>query len=195
MAGKDTTVIAGKGWVFTGAPDTEALNLGAFNPDSPSEGWTWLGSTSKENPISLEMSGGDVTVLDTWDTPGMRSNKSTTAWTMTIAALSMSKDMFEHAFPGGKWDEGEQTYEVPNSDKTVDKAVMIVMEDPQRGYLGLYFSKGSVSIAGTPKIMTDNFMEVPIQVKVLAGKKNRMKWFLPKGAKGPDSRDVPGLGG
>lgn len=185
MTVKDTTVIAGQGWVYYSSVDAKPFDLKAFTGVNPTEGitgWTWLGSTSKDNLASLEKSGGDVNILDTWDTPAMRSQKAKNDWTLTVNALSVTPEMLGLAFPGGKFDKTSKTFKVPAAEETIEKALLVVIKDEVQGMVGIYFPRGTLTLAGAPSLSSDNFMEVPLQMSALTSIQtgNRIEFILPE---------------
>ncbi|MCU9995408.1 hypothetical protein HHJ78_02545 [Mobiluncus mulieris] len=197
MAVKDTTIIPGQGWVFYSEVDTAPFDLKGFDSADPTKnitGWTWLGSTSKENLTQIEKDGGDVSVLDTWDTPAMRSNKAETNWTVTVNSVSITPEMLQLAFPGGKLSKG--TYHVPAKETSAEKALLLVIKDAVQGYVGIYFPKGALSIGSAPSLNADSFMEVPLVMTALTSGKtgNRMDWILPESLAG-GAGVAPGIGG
>lgn len=181
---KDQGIIAGQGWVFYAEPDTDApTTLDTFNPvEKNIAGFTWLGSTSKENLTSFEKEGGEITVLDTWDTPAIRSIKADEKWSVTINSVSISQDTFKLAFPSGKWNAEKGGYDITAKAATTAKALLLVVQDPQNGFLGVYFPRGTLSLGEVPSFNAEGFMEVPLLLNALTSEKSGivMRWLLPK---------------
>lgn len=185
MAVKDTTVIAGQGWVYFADPDTVAFPLGSFTGEDPTAnvaGWTWLGSTSKDNLTTIEREGGDITTLGSWDTPALRNNESDVTWTITVNSLSITPETLGLAFPGGKWDKSAKTFSVPAKTTSNAKALLVLIKDAVQGVIGLHFPKGTISLAGSPTLSVDNFLEVPLRMNALTSGTtgNVMSWILPE---------------
>lgn len=181
---QDQAVIAGQGWVFYADPDTEApTTLDSFDPAKPTvAGFTWLGSTSKENLTSFAKEGGEVTILDTWDTPAMRSIKSDEKWSVTINSVSISQRTFELAFPSGTWNKTKGRFDVNAKANTSNKALFLVIKDDVNGYIGVYFPRGTFSLGDVPVLNAEGFMEVPLLLNALTSTTQgiQMAWILPK---------------
>lgn len=184
MAVKDTTVIAGQGWAYYADPDTAPFSLANYKGEDPTaniETWTWMGSTSKNNLTTIDREGGDITTLGSWDTPALRNNESDVNWTITLNSLSITPETLGLAFPGGKWNAESKTYDIPAKTTTNTKALLVLIKDAVQGIVGLYFPKGTISLAGSPTLSVDNFLEVPLRMNALTSGKtgNVMSWILP----------------
>lgn len=180
----DKGVIAGQGWVFYAEPDTEQpTSLENFTPATPAvDKFTWLGSTSKENLTSFAKEGGEITVLDTWDTPAMRSIKADEKWSVTINAVAIAQETFKLAFPSGTWDGAKNSYNVDAKAATSTKSLLVVIKDDVNGYVGVYFPRGTMSLGDVPVLNAEGFMEVPLVLNALTSETSgvMMSWILPK---------------
>lgn len=159
-----STIVPGRGWVFTADVDTDAFDIAGLDirDESTFEGWEWLGYTSKENMVSLTKEGGEVSTRDTWEEDSVRSEKSPTTWGITVNALSVTKETLALAFPGGEWDEASQRYRVFGGSDTVNKSVLIVMRDSENGLAGFHFPNGSMGIGEAPSLTADGFFEIQL---------------------------------
>lgn len=163
----EKTIIPGQGWVFYGNVDAEVPLIETFDEtqvDDIFPNWTWLGSTSKDNTVSLSKDGGDTESKDTWDTPNARVIKQPEQWGMTINSVSVEKKVLELAFPGGTYDDAKKMYSVPAKSRTVSKAVLVVMRDDVNGLAGFYFPNGAMSLGDAPEVDAENFFEIQLSV-------------------------------
>lgn len=188
----DNLVIPGQGWVFTGSVDAAPPDIATFDEtklDKFGTGWNWLGSTSKDNLVSLSKDGGDVETIDTWDTPSVRSSKATETWSMTINAVSIQKEVLELAFPGGKWDASTNSYQVAAKNGTVSKAILVVMRDDESGLCGIYMPNGALSIGDAPELDAESFFEIQLNAVAQASPttKSPLTIFVPRAAKASSS--------
>lgn len=162
----DKLMIPGIGHVFYADVDTAALNVTQFKfgTESTYGEWTWLGDTSSENLIEFESDGGDVTYKRTWDrlkTGVVREDETITA---TINSVSIAREVFELAFPGGEYDEATQSYSVASGGSS-QKALMVVMEDGQNVAA---FRFPNTDIKGSlPTLDLEEYMELPLSAAIL----------------------------
>ena len=178
------TIIPGQGWVFTGNIDATAPDISAIDisDDATFGGMKLIGHTSKENPPSLAKEGGEVTNFDSWDTPALRSVVSTTNWSLTVNALSITKETLEMAFPGGQWDTVTKSYKIPAKQATVSKSILVLMKDNESGVAAFYFPRGAIAIGDAPSIATDGFFEIQLAISALTSTDGTyvMQVFVPR---------------
>lgn len=166
----DATIIPGQGWVYIADPDTPVPDLSKFVPSDPTTvtGFESLGHTSADNTIALEKEGGEVTVRNSWDTPGLRSELSAVNWAAIVNALDFNQGTLALAFPNGEWDEETKSFGFGGNTGSSKKAVLIIMKDTVNGYAAIYFPNGSISIGEAPSIAIDAFFEIQLRVTALA---------------------------
>lgn len=166
---ESTPVIAGIGHIYVADPGTKPakgfLNTYAFATDQAPTGFTWLGDTSSETLPEFESDGGDTSAKRTWDRKDLRVTREDKTHSMTIAAVNSSKTAIETAFPGSKWVEDEQAWDV-SLDGSVEKSVLMVIEDGDQVAAHL-FPRVSLS-GGLPSMSLDEFSEISISGAIMA---------------------------
>jgi len=65
---------------------TSAVGLGAWDD------WTEIGHTSKDSPLQVNRSGGDTTVLDTWQESGVDASTAATQFALAYTLLQYDVD-------------------------------------------------------------------------------------------------------
>lgn len=175
--------IPGIGHVFYNDVDAEEFSLDQFKfGDETTYGdWTWLGDTSSENTIELEVDGGEPESRRTWDRQGVRTVYSTETVSGTIYALNMDKEVFEIAYPGGTYDAAKKKYTVPSGGGSTSKALLIVTEDGT-DIAGWRFMNTSLK-GGLFSVDVENFLELPLGFTIqssLAVPTARFDWFEPR---------------
>ena len=167
----EKTIIPGQGWVYYGDVDTDVPLIETFDEaqcETIFPNWTWLGSTSRDNTVSLSKDGGDTESKDTWDTLNARVIKQPEQWSLTVNSVSVEQKVLELAFPGGTYDSAKKMYTVPSKSSTVSKAVLVVMKDDVNGMAGFYFPNGAMSLGDAPEVDVENFFEIQLAVDAQA---------------------------
>ena len=176
-----TVMIPGQGWVFYAPVDTAAPDIADFDPTSPAtsfSGWSWLGSTSKDNLVAMSKEGGEVTPKDAWDTPNLRTEKSTETWSMTNNAIAIEQDTLTLAFPNGTWDAQKQMYSLAAKNSIISKALLVVMKDDVSGVGCIYAPNAALSVGDAPTLDAENFFEVPLSATLQTSPTTGSPWGL-----------------
>lgn len=165
-----TPVIAETGHIYVADPgaslaatDLATYTFNAAKPDHL-KGWTWLGDTSSENLPEFESDGGDQNAVHTWDRKSLRVTTEAKTHTVKFSAVTTTDAAMSTAFPGSTWNVQDKAWDV-NLDGTVDKAVLMVVEDGEMVCAHL-FSK--VTLSGSlPSLDAENFSEIEISGTIL----------------------------
>lgn len=170
-------MIPGRGAIFTAEPLTTPPDYKMMTPDTPGEGWTCLGHTSKDNSVALSKSGGDVTSFDSWWTSALAVIYGSNTWNITVGALQIDTGTLDLAF-NGTLDPEDGGYIVPAAVEAVDKALFVLaMQGNKR--MGLYLPKVSITLGDAPTFDPTKLFEVPLSAAVLADENTLMKWYHP----------------
>lgn len=185
MASKNT-IIPGVGWVLVGDVDTATFDISKFDVTKQETftGWTWLGSTSKENAPELSKDGGEVKVRGVWDNPAERTEVSAIKWTLKLNSVEVTQATMSLAFPSGSWDAGTESYKAKAASGTVSKALFVIMKDAENGLAGIYLPNASITLGDAPKVDPENFFEIQLSASALSSKQDgtAIQFFTPRKA-------------
>lgn len=180
--------IAGRGHIFYNAVDSAPIDLSKFKfSDASTYGtWTWLGDSSYDDLIEFKVDGGDVTQKRTWDRLNVRAVREDTTVSATINSVNVSAETFTLAYGGSVVDTASKSYKVGMSPTSVQKAIMIVIEDGS-DISGMYLPKTDIK-GDFPKFDGEDFTQFPMQLAVLgsdtltAGTSGALgwQWFEPR---------------
>lgn len=142
--------------------------------------WRNLGHTSNDDQLSISRSGGDVTVLGTWQNNALRSRTDPTTFTVGFTLLQMDNTALDLYFgtPGDV--SGSGVYGVTGTGAPTERALFVRLIDGA-SEADLYFPK--VSIAARDDITVDpqNFLGFPLAATVLQVTGSNLLEFLRSG--------------
>src|SRR5690242_9840379 len=85
-------ILPGRGTVFVAPVDTAPptnTQLATISPTAPPTGFECLGHTSRDNTVSYNKDGGDVTQLGTWWDDAVSSTQDPINWSLTVNSLQV----------------------------------------------------------------------------------------------------------
>lgn len=163
-------IVAARGHVYVAAPNTAPFDIDTFTfsrTGDPGTGWTWLGDHSAENLPAVESSGGEATVLRTWDEEATDTVRDAMTHSITLNLANVSADTLQLVFPGSVENAEDGYVTLPSSGGTRKQAVFIVIENGTR-VAAMYFP--NVDLSGSfPSLSIDQYTEIPVNGSVLAG--------------------------
>jgi hypothetical protein len=177
IPGRGTVLYATPGTAFT-EDDLDELDLDAVTPVITA-GYTWLGHTSSDNNVSLSKSGGEKTTKGSWWNKALRVSTTPIDWDVTVNSLQVDAATLALAFPGGSLNGTTGVFEVPDSVGTVDKAVVVYIQDGAQ-HMALWWPKLSLSLGDAPSIDPENFFEIQLAGRSLSVSGKRMGIIPPR---------------
>lgn len=166
---KSKTITTNRGIVFiSNEASADAFDPKSINPADPTSfpsGWTVPGLTSKENKISFEREGGEVTAYHAWEIDAVDSDVEASVESFTLKLLEQNQEAFKFLHPDGVWDEslGAIGY---NESGSVTRSVQVVFAGgKKRG--GIYWNQVSLS-EGDAIELGDGLAEQSLRGTILA---------------------------
>ncbi len=162
-----STILPGRGAVFVGEVDAVEFDLDGLDLNDPATFATWIsaGHTSRENLPAFAKDGGEATQKGSWEEEAIRSNYSSTAWSLAINALQLDKATLELAFGGGTYDAAKKRYSVKTISE-IKKSIFLVMFDGDVR-AGIYMPNTTITLGDAPEIDVENFFEVQLSAQLL----------------------------
>jgi len=165
---RDALIIPGHGTLFTGPKNTVLPDdpLSAFTLNGkPPTGWDNVGHTSKDNAPEFKRDGGEATMENSWLEDGVKAIYSAVAWKFGAKLIQVDASTLDLSF-GGRFDERDGGYIVPNSSTGIEKAIFLLGVDGT-GRIGFYLPNTSINLEDAPSMDAGKFLEFPILASIL----------------------------
>lgn len=171
-----TVIVPGRGTVLFAAPNTAAPDFTRFDlaTESSHAGWS-ISHTSKENMVSFDSDGGDLTQLGSWEADAIYATQAPLSLSITINKLQLDEETLKLQFgaTGNAWDAATKSLKIKSISPTA-KAVCLIMvgADGRRG--GFYMPNVTLGFGDAPSLDAEAFFEVSLNGAILAGSDGMM---------------------
>jgi hypothetical protein len=164
-ASKVTVATYGEFWIAT------ANTAYPTDPTNPAaSGYSNIGHTSPDNPFVVKRSGGDITVLASWQSSSLRSSTAPITYSITMTALQADENVLNFYYGGGSKDGTTKRWKVPAAAAAQPTTLFVTIKDATNSNLAKhwYFANAVGLGADDTSSATDAFMTYPLEFSILS---------------------------
>lgn len=154
-------LIPGTGRVYLAGPGQAEPT----DPHDPTDPWSIVGHTSREEGLTIEPESGDSEVKGTWENPALRERSDPATWAITLQLHQVDNTSLELYFGEGDMSRPGR-FGVRSGAKPVERALFVRMIDGS-AEAGLYVPRVSVRADGEITVDVEGFLSFPIRAQVL----------------------------
>lgn len=166
----DLVLIPGKGAVFTAASGTDpwtATQVDAFVADGTiPAGFTHLGHTDIDSPLTPAQAGGEVTTRGSWQNDALQQSQAALTDSFTVPAEQVLDTDILTLYYGGGTSTTPGEFSAPDTPAAQERAWMVVFIDGTTA-LGWGGAKASILRGDAATVATDDFMKLPLTFTIL----------------------------
>ena len=189
MALDDTKVeIARTGHYFVADVGTEfptSLPVDG-SPWTPTTGWSEVGHTSADSPMTITRDGGDTTTNGTWQAPNLITSVADITYAIEMTLLQGDEESLKLYFGGGQADPTTGDFQAPKVPAGQERALMVQMIHTS-GTRARWLKLPKVTFIGSDNVeaATDDFTGYPVTATINDPGADSDYLFLLTGAAAP----------
>lgn len=155
-----SVIVPGEGHFYINTAGTAAPGSSAV----PGGGWTEIGHTSFDSPLTISREGGERTTLPSWQSSALRESVSKVTYSLAFGLLQHDEANLKLYYGGGSVTSG--VFQVPKTPTPQEHALFVRIVDGSDVW-AQYFSIASILGSDSEEADPENLMSMPVSATVL----------------------------
>lgn len=155
-----SVIVPGEGHYYIATAETAA----PAGTGVPGMGWTEIGHTTHDSPMTLTRTGGDRTTLPSWQSAALRESVSPISYSLGFGLLQHDEQSLKLFYGGGSVVSG--MFKVPKVPVAQEHALFVRIIDGADVW-ARYFSIASILGSDSEEADPENLLAMPVSATIL----------------------------